>query len=203
VGAGRRTDHRCAARSTGQFRSPMSFPLTIETARLSLRPAGEAWLSAIIAGAGSFSLMTGFRVADGCCCEMPDALRWSLDRVRRAPRQELRWWAPMFFVERIAGLVVGIGGYKGPPQQNMVELGYSIAPSQRRRGLATEATAALAKVALQQPGVERVLAHTLPEPGPSPRVLEKSGFTRTGDVMDPEDGLVWRWELPRSVSSSA
>lgn len=177
----------------------MTLPLTIETTRLSLRPAGEAWLTAMIAGPGTFSLVTGLRVADGCN-EMPDALRWSLDKVRHSPRRELRWWAPMFFIEKVAGMVVGIGGYKGPPQEKMVELGYSIAPPHRRRGLATEAAAAMVDAALKQPDVERVLAHTLPAPGPSPRVLEKTGFTRTGEIIDPEDGLVWRWELPR-VSS--
>ncbi|MGH7631966.1 MAG: hypothetical protein ACREOF_21740 [Gemmatimonadales bacterium] len=28
----------------------------------------------------------------------------------------------------------------------------------------------------------------------SARVLEKLGFRRLGEVIDPEDGPVWRWE---------
>ncbi len=38
------------------------------------------------------------------------------------------------------------------------------------------------------------LAHTCPEPNASTRVLTKCGFRRVGEVMDPDDGLVWRWE---------
>jgi RimJ/RimL family protein N-acetyltransferase len=30
----------------------------------------------------------------------------------------------------------------------------------------------------------------------SARVLAKCGFRRVGEVIDPEDGLVWRWEKP-------
>ena len=38
-------------------------------------------------------------------------------------------------------------------------------------------------------------AHSRPENLASARVLEKSGFRRVGQVIDPEDGLVCRWEL--------
>jgi [ribosomal protein S5]-alanine N-acetyltransferase len=27
------------------------------------------------------------------------------------------------------------------------------------------------------------------------KVLTRCGFERTGQVVDPEDGLVWRWEI--------
>jgi hypothetical protein len=30
-------------------------------------------------------------------------------------------------------------------------------------------------------------------------VLLKSGFEKTGEVVDPEDGLVWRFELNASA----
>lgn len=43
--------------------------------------------------------------------------------------------------------------------------------------------------------VRRVIAHTLPETNASTRVLEKLGMTFVGEVMDPEDGQVWRWQL--------
>ena len=32
------------------------------------------------------------------------------------------------------------------------------------------------------------------EANASTRVLTKCGFRHVGEVMDPEDGLVWRWE---------
>jgi [ribosomal protein S5]-alanine N-acetyltransferase len=34
----------------------------------------------------------------------------------------------------------------------------------------------------------------LPERNPSVRILERLGFAHLGQVVDPEDGLVWRWE---------
>jgi RimJ/RimL family protein N-acetyltransferase len=40
----------------------------------------------------------------------------------------------------------------------------------------------------------RVRAHTLPERNASTRILEKLGFERIGQAVDPEVGQVWRWE---------
>ena len=44
------------------------------------------------------------------------------------------------------------------------------------------------------PDVTWIIAHTLPEKSASTRVLEKNGRRFTGEVLDPEDGRVWRWE---------
>ncbi len=37
-------------------------------------------------------------------------------------------------------------------------------------------------------------AHTLPENNASAHVLKKCGFDFVGEVVDPEDGRIWRWE---------
>jgi RimJ/RimL family protein N-acetyltransferase len=55
-----------------------------------------------------------------------------------------------------------------------------------------EAMIGIARAATPPPSLIR--AHTLPEMNASCRVLEKAGFKRLGEVIDPEDGLVWRWE---------
>ncbi len=52
----------------------------------------------------------------------------------------------------------------------------------------------LVGMASQEPRVQRIRAHTLPEPSASTAVLTKAGFERIGTVEDPEDGTVWRWE---------
>ena len=44
------------------------------------------------------------------------------------------------------------------------------------------------------PMVRQVIAHTLPEPNASTRVLQKAGMTFAGEVIDPDDGRVWRWQ---------
>jgi RimJ/RimL family protein N-acetyltransferase len=45
--------------------------------------------------------------------------------------------------------------------------------------------------------VRLVRAHTLPESNASTRVLTNCGFRKTAEVVDPDDGPVWRWELVR------
>ena len=80
----------------------------------------------------------------------------------------------------------------------MVELGYAIAPSRQGRGLATAAVHELLREAFAAPEVRTVLAHTRPEPGPSVRVLQKSGFVHAGEVPDPGIGTAWRFRRDRT-----
>ena len=40
-----------------------------------------------------------------------------------------------------------------------------------------------------------VTAHTLAEENASTKVLQRCGFTRTAELIDPDEGPVWRWEL--------
>jgi RimJ/RimL family protein N-acetyltransferase len=96
---------------------------------------------------------------------------------------------------RDGGLVVGTAGFKGPPGgDGVVEIAYGIEPDHQGKGYATEAAEALTRFAFSTPGVHRVRAHTLPGPNASTGVLMKCGFECLGEVMDPEDGRVWRWE---------
>ena len=90
---------------------------------------------------------------------------------------------------------VGQCGFKGPPNdEGDVEIAYAIDPEWQGNGFATEAARALTEFALQQPGVQRVLAHTLPETNASVSVLARCGFNKVGEVIDPDDGPVWRFE---------
>ena len=61
-----------------------------------------------------------------------------------------------------------------------------------RAPAATATIALLAEVAVKA-GV-RPIALTLPEENASNKALRRNGFVYAGEVMDPEDGLVWRWE---------
>lgn len=107
------------------------------------------------------------------------------------------WTHGFTAVERENNRGVGSGGYKGPPDADgMVEIAYGIDAAHRGRGYATEVAAALVAHALGA-GALIVRAHTRPENGASARVLEHCRFARIGEVVDPEDGLVWRWELRR------
>jgi RimJ/RimL family protein N-acetyltransferase len=92
------------------------------------------------------------------------------------------------------GLVIGMAGFKGRPVEGVVEIAYGIAPGYQGRGYATEAARALCEFARASGEVTLLRAHTLPERNASTRVLEKCGFEKMGEVVDPEDGPVWRWE---------
>ena len=93
--------------------------------------------------------------------------------------------------------VIGKCGFTGPPgADGAVEIAYGVAPEHQGKGYATEVAAALVRYALSHEQVCVVRAHTLPEPNASTRVLTKCGFRRVGEVVDPNDGLVWRWETP-------
>ena len=90
---------------------------------------------------------------------------------------------------------VGSAAFKSPPMDGgVVEIAYGIAPEYQGRGFATEAAEALTAFAFESGLVRVVRAHTLPESNASARVLTKCGFRCLGEVIDPEDGLVWRWE---------
>jgi len=95
------------------------------------------------------------------------------------------------------GANVGIGSFKGPPVHGVVEIAYAIVPEHQGKGYATAAARAMLELAFKSPDVQVVCAHTLPGGGASQRVLLKSGFKHVGEQVDPEDGLVWRFEISR------
>ena len=120
----------------------------------------------------------------------------SIERVRQQLEQDpaaARWGSRLFLAGEPPALV-GWGGFKGPPRDGAVELGYAVAPAREGRGLATAAVRAMLREAFADPAVGSVIAHTLPEPGPSPRVLEKAGFRFAGDVTE-HGRAAWRFRI--------
>ena len=108
------------------------------------------------------------------------------------------WVHGFAVVHREREIVIGSAGFKGPPDPDgVVEIAYGIVPRFEGQGYATEAAAALLRFAFAHPEVRRVRAHTLPEPNASTHVLTRCGFAWVGEVVDPEDGPVWRWERER------
>jgi RimJ/RimL family protein N-acetyltransferase len=100
-------------------------------------------------------------------------------------------------VHRATHAVIGGCSYKGPPDaDSVVEIAYGLDPAYRGQGYATEAARALVTFAFESGKVRRVRAHTLPNPNASTHVLTKCGFEKLGEVIDPEDGLVWSASLP-------
>jgi RimJ/RimL family protein N-acetyltransferase len=183
--------------------SEISMP--IETSRLQLLPYSPAHLLALIESVRQFEERFGLRAAEGLrdfyvSGEIPPA--W-LDQLRAATEADL-WVHGFAVVERESQTIIGSAGFKGPPDRDgLVEIGYGIVPLRQGRGYATEAAAALVAFAVENFSVKRIRAHTLPTPNASTRVLEKCGFQHLGEVTDPEDGRVWRWERHGAAPETA
>ena len=82
-------------------------------------------------------------------------------------------------IRRSDGQAVGGIGFKGPPDDGVVEVGYGLAPSARGCGYAAEALSALATAAARL-GATRVRAETTSDNVASRRTLERAGFVRVG-----------------------
>jgi len=113
---------------------------------------------------------------------------------------ELDPWVHGFSaIAREDGAAVGMGAFKGPPAEGAVEIAYAVDEEHRGKGYATEIAAALVEFAFQHAEVDIVRAHTLPDGAASQRILVKCGFESVGEVLDPEDGLVHRFERHRGT----
>jgi RimJ/RimL family protein N-acetyltransferase len=89
---------------------------------------------------------------------------------------------------------VGTCAFKHAPNQaGEVEIAYMTFPLFEGRGHATAMAAQLVEMA-RAAGADAAIAHTLREENASNRALRRNGFAFGGEVIDPEDGPVWRWE---------
>lgn len=153
-------------------------------------------LDAALAGDAALADALGCAVVSGWA-SFAEALPPTRDALAADP-DRARWGA-RFFIAGEPEELVGWGGFKGPPDEGFVEIGYEIAADRRRRGLAGEAVAAMLVEAFADPGVEGVLAHTLPERNESNRLLERAGFVHFGDVEEHGE-TAWRFILGRPGS---
>jgi [ribosomal protein S5]-alanine N-acetyltransferase len=168
----------------------------LETSHLRLTPWSPEHLLAMIDGAERFEADAGVRLADGLRAMFvsDDVSPLWIAHLREAPGPD-PWTLGFAVVHRADDLVIGSAAFKGAPDEDgVVEIAYGIAPSHRGQGYATEAARALVSFALERVDVRSIRAHTKPENDASGRVLAKCGFHQVGEVVDPEDGLVWRWE---------
>jgi RimJ/RimL family protein N-acetyltransferase len=111
------------------------------------------------------------------------------------------FWGARLFVSGDPPELVGWGGFKGPPRNGVVELGYEIAAARQGRGLATAAAGAMLAEAFADDRVTTVIAHTLAEPNASNRVLEKLGFAHEGEVVQSRRP-VWRYAIASTAARS-
>lgn len=105
------------------------------------------------------------------------------------------WMLGFALVHRFTDVVIGMCGFNALPEADgIVEISYGIEPEHQGNGYATEAAEALVAYAFSGDQVRMIRAHTFSETNASARVLSKCGFRLVGEVWDPKDGMVWRWE---------
>ncbi|MGH8882502.1 MAG: GNAT family N-acetyltransferase [Stackebrandtia sp.] len=99
-------------------------------------------------------------------------------------------WVTRAVVAADTGVVVGRGGFHGPPDaRGMVELGYAIDPAWRRRGYARACLLELLDWAGREPAVATVRAAVRPDNLASLNLIRDYGFDAVGEQWDDEDGL--------------
>lgn len=95
------------------------------------------------------------------------------------------------------GCVAGLLSLVSEPADRAVTIGYGVAESHRRRGLASGAVREFLALARSDDRIAEVLAETSTGNPASQHVLRVNGFAETGHRIDPEDGelICWRADL--------
>jgi RimJ/RimL family protein N-acetyltransferase len=106
-------------------------------------------------------------------------------------------WGGYLAIDEVQRSVVGTCAYKGGPKDGTVEIAYFTFPGFEGHGYATAMARRLIECAKESHEVTRIIARTLPELSASTTILKKIGMRLVGDVVDPDDGTVWEWELER------
>jgi [ribosomal protein S5]-alanine N-acetyltransferase len=169
--------------------------------RLRLTPLAPDHLLTLIDDPERFERQFGFPLAPGLAEFMVSgevSPAW-LEHLRASAGGPADPWRFGFaVVHEETRLAIGLASFKGSPDADGgVEIAYGIAPDFQGRGYATEAARYLVEFALANDRVRTLRAHTEPAENPSTGVLRKCGFRLVGEVVDPEDGPVWRWQRGR------
>jgi RimJ/RimL family protein N-acetyltransferase len=124
--------------------------------------------------------------------ESPDVLRMLRDVARRV-RED---FSPAAWIIVEDEAVVGLCSLKNAPgADGVVEIGYGVAPTCRRRGVARRAVFDLLVWARSQTAIIAVTAETSTDNASSQGVLEANGFIQIGARVDDEDGDLVCWRI--------
>jgi RimJ/RimL family protein N-acetyltransferase len=121
--------------------------------------------------------------------------RMRLDQIAVDPRAAD--WIVRAAVSVPDGLVIGAGGFHGPPDAaGMVEIGYSVDPAYRRRGYARAMVTELLRWAATERSAVTVRASISPDNAASLATIAGFGFTHIGEQWDEKDGREFIFQRP-------
>ncbi|ADD43980.1 GNAT family N-acetyltransferase [Stackebrandtia nassauensis] len=127
----------------------------------------------------------------------PDSIHtWVMRSKQLDADPECAPWITRAIVDTTTGAVVGRAGFHGPPDPDgMVEVGYAVDPTHRRRGYARAAFEALLNRARTEPTVTTLRATIRPDNTASLNLIAAYGFTENGEQWDDVDGREIIYEL--------
>lgn len=103
-------------------------------------------------------------------------------------------WCRSFLIVRDKdSTVVGACGFKSEPANGCVEIGYGVAPSCRKQGIATAAVSELVRLAFASSEANAVLAQVNADNVGSTRVVQSLGFDAHGTVIDDDGEPLVQW----------
>ncbi|MEO6200743.1 MAG: GNAT family N-acetyltransferase [Cryobacterium sp.] len=131
-----------------------------------------------------------------------EARLWTLHADRMVQHPASVGWLARAVVECATGMVVGHAGFHFNPDSNgMAEIGYTVVPEHRGRGLAKEIVGELLAFARAE-GARTVRATVSPENAASLAVIRHWRFEEKGEQWDDEDGLELVFERPVQADGS-
>jgi len=169
----------------------------IESKRLRLIAATGELVDSDLEGKGKLAGALGVVVPENWPPELYDrnAMNFAATQLKDPAEQRWSFWY-LVHTQSDPEELLGICGFKGRPNQaGSVEIGYSVLSQFRNSGYATEAASRLVEWAFGHPNVTEICAETLPHLKESIRVLEKNGFSFTGQGS--EHGVI-RYAMRRS-----
>ncbi len=173
--------------------------MLIHTPRLRLITLEADHLTALAQSPQSLGDLLGVAIPDQWPAH-PAAYREALSLLRKMPLLPWSGWWLYLFVSPALKSVMGCGGFKSAPDTDgVVRTGCEIAPAFRRQGFASEALRGLISYAFTRPAVRAVEAWSLPVKGPQSRLAEAVGMKCIGELSDPAEGNVWRWQIARDA----
>ena len=163
----------------------------LRTRRLDLVAATLAHLEAELATPNALGCLLAVAIPPGWPPGEYDrqALEFFHAQLAAGGPEQVGWYTWYAITRNLRGqreLLIAGAGYFGPPADGTVQIGYSVIPSARRQGYASEIVTALLNHAFTVPAVQQVIAHTSDANVASTQVLLRCGFERVGPGVEPE-----------------